>query len=343
METTRAERIRLGLFLLLCIVGVLGFAGYLIGQKVREQKISYFAIFSESVQGLALDARVMLNGIDVGRVTKTQIDPMNLEKVVVWFEVNPETPVKAGTTVQMTSGISLTGNRYLILSGGEAMEANLPDGSQVRVGKNRINEITGQAESMIERVEILVNNLNAILSSDNANKISHILSNLEAASAGGKKLVEHSNALVVNSNTLVNNSNHLVENGSLLIGDGRAFVKSLDSPIQNLDSISQSFKAVSAEMKDAHLAEELKKALGEVQSKLAALDTKQMNDDLVKTLHSIQEMSKRIDLFLYKNQNAFSEVIGQMNEIMDNLNEFSQKIKNNPSSLIRGSGESGRE
>ncbi|SHL01319.1 MlaD family protein [Fibrobacter sp. UWEL] len=343
METTRAERIRLGLFLLLCIVGILGFAGYLIGEKVRQQKIAYFAIFSESVQGLSLDARVMLNGIDVGRVTKTQIDPMNLNKVVVWFEVNPETPVKAGTTVQMTSGISLTGNRYLILSGGEAMEANLPDGSQIRVGKNRINEITGQAESMLERVEILVNNLNTILSSENASKISRTLSNLENASAGGKKLMEHTNTLVVNSNTLVSNSNRMVENGSQLIGDGRAFVKSLDAPIHNLDSITQAFKTVSAEMKEAHLAEELKKTLDEFQTKLAALDTKQMNDDLVKTLHSVQDMSKRIDLFLYKNQNSFSEGVSQMNEILDNINEFSQKIKNNPSSLIRGSGESGRD
>ncbi|PWJ64913.1 MULTISPECIES: MlaD family protein [unclassified Fibrobacter] len=343
METTRAERIRLGIFLLLCIVGILGFAGYLIGEKVREQKISYFAVFSESVQGLSLDARVMLNGIDVGRVTKTQIDPMNLEKVVVWFEVNPETPVKRGTTVQMTSGISLTGNRYLILSGGEAMEQNLPDGSQVRVGKNRINEITGQAESMIERVEILINNLNNILSSENAGKISRTLSNLESASAGGKKLVENGNALVVNSNALVNNSNRMVENGSLLIGDGRVLLKSLETPIQNLDSITQSFKTVSNEMKDAHLVEELKKTLDDVQAKLAALDTKQMNDDLVKTLHSVQEMSKRIDLFVYKNQNAVSEVINQMNEIMDNLNEFSQKVKNNPSSLIRGAGDNGRD
>lgn len=343
MDTTRAERIRLGLFILLCFVGILGFVGYLIGGKIREQKVSYYAIFAESVQGLSIDARVMLNGIDVGRVMQTQIDPMNLEKVVVWFEVDRGTPIKKGTTVQMTSGISLTGNRYLILSGGEAMDENLPDGSEVRVGKNRINEITGQAESMLERVELLINNLNMVLSAENAGKISRTLSNLEAASAGGKKLVEHSNTLVANSNALVNNSNSLVTNSNQLIGDGRELVKSLGSPIQNLDSITQSFKSISAEINEAHLALELKKTLDEIHEKMAALDTKQMNADLVQTLHSIEQMSKRIDLFLYKNQSAFSDGVNQVNEILDNISEFSQKIKNNPSSLIRGNGESGRE
>lgn len=329
METTKAERIRLGLFLLLCFVGIVGFVGYLVGEKVRDQKISYFTVFSESVQGLSKDARVMLNGIDVGHVRKIQIDQDNLNNVVVWFEVSPETPVKAGTRVQMTSGISLTGNRYLILSGGEANEPNLPDESFVEPGVNRISEITGQAENLVARIEVLIDNLNNILSEKNAKKISRALSNFEEASAGSKQLMA--------------NGNVLVNNGNALLNTGSRFIKSMDAPLAKLDTTLGSLQHITAEVDDAHLAVEIKKTLGDIQAKMAALDTKQMNEELVRTLRSVEAMSKRMDVFLYKNQTNFGAALTQLNNILENLNEFSQKIKNQPSSLIRGPKASERE
>jgi len=315
METTRAERIRLGIFLLICLAGVLGFVGYLIGEKIHNQKIHYYTIFSESVQGLSLDARVMLNGIDVGHVRKIQIDSTNLNNVVVWFEVQPETPIKTGTVVQMTSGISLTGNRYLILTGGEASEPNLPDESYVKSGVNKISEITGQAENIVARIETLIDNLNNVLSSDNADKISRTLANIEAAS--------------VNSKNMMVNGNQLV--------------KSMTGPLADLDTTMRSLKGISAEISDAHLAVELKTTMDEIQAKMADLDTKQMNDELVKTLHAVETMASRLDVFLYKNQANFYYALKQLNNILDNVNDFSQKIKSQPSSLIRSSKGSERE
>lgn len=322
METTKAERIRLGLFLLLCFVGIVGFVGYLIGEKIHNQKVTYYTIFSESVQGLSVDARVMLNGIDVGHVRKILIDPKNLNNVMVWFEVSPETPIKAGTQVQMTSGISLTGNRYLILNGGDAAEENLPDGSFVQAGVNRISEITGQAENLVARIEMLLDNLNNVLSEKNAKKISRTLSNFEEASAGTKTMMAIGNALLNNGNRLV---------------------KSMEAPVAKLDTSMGSLKRITAELDESHLAIEVKNTLDQIQAKMAALDTKQMNDDLVKTLHSLEAMSRRVDVFLYKNQTNFADALKQLNAILENLNDFSQKIKNQPSSLIRSPKASDRE
>lgn len=308
METTKAERIRLGVFLLVCIVGVLSFIGYLIGEKIHNQKVNYYTVFSESVQGLSKDARVMLNGIDVGHVRKIHIDSTNLNNVVVWFEVNPETPIKSGTEVQMTSGISLTGNRYLILSGGDADEENLPDESYVKSGVNKISEITGQAENVVARIETLLDNLNNILSADNANRITRTLDNLEMASAGGNRLV-----------------------------------KSMAAPVANMDSAMASLKHITSEFDDSHVAIEITNTLSQVQEKLSHLDTKQMNEDLVKTLHSVETMSKRLDLFLYKNQANFYYALKQLNNILDNVNDLSQKVKSQPSLLIRSSSVPERE
>lgn len=315
METTRAERIRLGIFLLICIVGVLGFVGYLIGEKIHNQKTHYYTVFSESVQGLSVDARVMLNGIDVGHVRKIQIDSTNLNNVVVWFEVKAGTPIKSGTEVQMTSGISLTGNRYLILNGGDATEENLPDEAYVKPGVNKISVITGQAENLVGRIEALLDNLNKILSDDNAGRITRTLSNIEEASQNSKTMMVAGNSLV----------------------------KSMNRPLADLDTTLRSLKGISAEVRDAHLAEEMKRTLNEIQTKLAELDTKQMNEEMVKTLTAVQTISGRLDVFLYKNQSNFNYALKQLNNILDNVNDFSQKIKAQPSSLIRPSKGSDRD
>ena len=69
METTRSERIKLGAFMLLCGILICVFLGYVLKRYLSEQYDNYYTIFDTSVNGLFVDAKVKLNGIDVGSVT----------------------------------------------------------------------------------------------------------------------------------------------------------------------------------------------------------------------------------------------------------------------------------
>ena len=74
MDTTRTERIRLGIFLLICLGAAIGFTVFIAQQQLSKHKTDYYTIFSESVIGLSIDAKVKLNGIEVGNVTDIYID-----------------------------------------------------------------------------------------------------------------------------------------------------------------------------------------------------------------------------------------------------------------------------
>ena len=57
METTRAERIRLGIFILFTLLLVIGTVAFIIGKELMERNTPYFTRFTESVDGLNLGAK----------------------------------------------------------------------------------------------------------------------------------------------------------------------------------------------------------------------------------------------------------------------------------------------
>lgn len=307
MDTTRTERIRLGIFLLICLGTAIGFTVFIAQQQLSNKKTHYYTVFSESVIGLSIDAKVLLNGIEVGNVSKIYIDSTNLENVVVEFDVQSGTPIKTGTRAQMTNGISLTGQKDLVLSGGLVNEPDVPEGGKVLAGTNVFKKISGKAESTVENLNEILDKLSLILSEENARRIGNTLKNLEQASA---------------------NTDRLTRNAQ--------------KPIQSMEASAKSLQKILDDVEKAELAQKLERDLLLVQDKIQEIDTKTINEDLTATLESIRSFSERTNLFLYNAQGDFSEIMGKFNTILSNLSEFSQKIRQNPSALIRTEKKSGR-
>ena len=307
MDTTRTERIRLGIFLLLCLGAAIGFTVFIAQQQLSNRKNEYYTIFSESVIGLSIDAKVKLNGIEVGNVTAIHIDSTNLDNVVVRFDVKEGTPVKQGTRAQMTHGISLTGQKDLVLSGGQVDEPDVPVGGLVLAAPNAISQVLGKAGNSVERIEKMLEQLNNILSEENAKAITNTLKNLEKVSANTDKLTREA-----------------------------------QKPMQEIEAAAVSLHKTLDDVQKAEIAQKLENDLTLVQEKIQSIDTRSLNDNLVSALESVNHLSKRADLALYYNQGRLSEILDQLNTVLSNLSDFSQKIKQNPSALIRSETPQGR-
>ncbi len=307
MDTTKTERIRLGIFLLVCLGSTIAFTIFIAQQRLSDRKTDYYTIFSESVIGLSIDAKVMLNGIEVGNVTRIHIDSTNLTNVVVHFDVREGTPIKAGTRAQMTSGISLTGQKNLVLSGGDVNEPDVPEGGLVLAGKNIFNKLSGQAESTLERVDDILKQLNAVLSEENAVRIENTLKNLEKVSENARKLT-----------------------------------RDAQSPMREIEASAKSLHKTLDDVQHAEIAQKIETDLLLIQEKLNDIDTKAINQNVVSALESIDALSRRTDLIMYNNQGRLTEILDQLSTVLSNLSDFAQKIKQNPSSLIRTEKQSGR-
>ena len=308
METTRAERIKIGAFMLLCGVMICVFLGYVLSRFLNKEFDNYYTVFSESVIGLYNDAQVKLNGIDVGNVTGIEIDSSNLSQVIVRFRVNKGTPIKIGTRAGMTHGISLTGEKQIVLSGGRFDEPDVQEGGFVPAEKTAFDAIANKATDIIGHVDSLMTNLNRVFSEENASSISNSLKNFESAT---------------------NNLNKLTQN--------------LNKPIDNISNAATSMKNVLAEIEEAKIAAKTSENMDLVKQKLEAIDTKAMNENLTQAMESIRQLTQRLDQVVYKNQDQVGEAIMELNAVLENLEEFSQKIKNNPSALIRSENKSRRK
>lgn len=308
METTRSERIKIGAFMLLCGIMICVFLGYVLSRFLNKEFDNYYTVFSESVIGLYKDAQVKLNGIDVGNVTEIAIDSSNLNQVIVRFRVNKGTPIKLGTRAGMTHGISLTGEKQIVLSGGRFDEPDVQEGGFVPAEKTAFDEMANKATDIVGHIDSLLTNINKIFSSENADNISSAIKNFEGASR---------------------NLNNMTQN--------------LNKPINNISNAAASMKNVLAEIEEAKIAAKTSENMDLVKEKLEAIDTKSMNENITQTLESINQLSKRLDQMVYKNQDQVGDAVVELNAVLENLEEFSQKIKNNPSVLIHAENKSRRK
>lgn len=98
------------------IAGVLWLAS---GGGFQKKYDSYLSMVNESVAGLNLNAPVKYRGVDVGKVSDIQLDPVNPAQVRLIFAIAHGTPIKESTTAMLkTQG--LTGIAYVELDGGTA-------------------------------------------------------------------------------------------------------------------------------------------------------------------------------------------------------------------------------
>ena len=307
METTRSERIKLGAFMLFCGVLICVFLGYVLKRYLSEQFDNYYTIFDTDVNGLFVDAKVKLNGISVGSVTSITINEQDLNQVVVAFKVTQGTPIKIGTRAGLTAGMNLTGEKQVILSGGKFSEPNVPEGGLVPAEASMFDQITGQMGDMFGKVNPIIDGLVRVLNPENAESISRTLKNLEVTT----------------------------ENLSHLTADIR-------KPINDMSKSAVSLQKILAEVEEAKIAANANASITTLREKLEAIDTMGLNENLMQTAESMNSLTKRVDAMVYKNEDQVGNAVEELNTILENLEEFTQKIKNNPSALIRTEGKSGR-
>ena len=307
METTRSERIKLGAFMLFCGVLICVFLGYVLKRYLSEQFDNYYTIFDTDVNGLFVDAKVKLNGISVGSVTSITINEKDLNQVVVAFKVQRGTPIKVGTRAGMTAGMNLTGEKQVILSGGNYNEPNVPEGGLVPAATSMFDQITGQVGDLFGKVSPIVDGLNRLLSEENAEALSRSIKNFEKTTENLSKLTED-----------------------------------LRKPLNTMSKSAVSLQKILAEIEEAKLAAKADASITTLKEKLDAIDTKGLNDNLMQTAESMNKLSQRVDAMVYKNEDQVGNAVEELNTILENLEEFTQKIKNNPSVLIRSEGKNGR-
>jgi phospholipid/cholesterol/gamma-HCH transport system substrate-binding protein len=174
MEVSKAEKARLGAFVLGTTAVLALILFFMVGKKLLVRKTGYFTRLSESVSGLALGAPVKQNGVDIGTINAITTDSTDITKAIVRFQVARGTPVKSDMTATLGS-YGITGLKYLEITGGSYGSADVPAGGEVRSELSTFGKITMRADSIAFKVDKLLGNVISITESQNRENINRLI------------------------------------------------------------------------------------------------------------------------------------------------------------------------
>ncbi len=227
---TRSQKIRLGVFVVLSSVMLGAMVVVLLGASIGQQSDTYTTRFEESVSGLELGAPVKYHGVRVGTVDSIMINPDDISEVVVTLSLKHGTPIKADSKVVLNT-MGITGLKFLEVMGGTDDTRFLMPGEEIPSGPSLISRLTGKADVITEKVELLVNNLVELTGEQERAQLKKIMADLQETMESARRIIAENEAGVSQA---VKDLSKTAENLRALTTDGRESLAIIDASIESV-------------------------------------------------------------------------------------------------------------
>jgi len=157
----------IGAFVLVSLFGFVAFMAYISGQQFDDEYDHYIVEYITPPRGISVGSEVRFNGLKMGEVTKTILDKDDPGKVLVYIQVQADTPVHVDSYAQ-NEPLGLTGLSYMQLFAGasgqrfdfESLGETIP---HIEGRGSTLDNLLGGSESVIDNVNLLLSRAVAIL------------------------------------------------------------------------------------------------------------------------------------------------------------------------------------
>jgi len=187
--------------------------------------------------------------------------------------------------------------------------------SYIQPGRSVTDQITGRAEVIADKAEAVLNNIGALTDTQNREKLILLADNTNRA------LSELYDILNKNNETFTTT----LANAELVTVELKETVALAHRTMLNLRGISRS--------------DSIRTIIGNISTfseNLKEVDFVRMFQELNKTLDRTNNMIEQLDESFSKSNADIVTTISTLREAVDNLNQFSRLISEDPSILIRG-------
>jgi phospholipid/cholesterol/gamma-HCH transport system substrate-binding protein len=172
---TKAQKIRLGIFIAIGSVLILVFAGVVAGSRLLQKRDIYYIQYEDtSVNGLQVGGLVNYHGIKIGRVDTIKLNPKDVSKIILTISVDAGTPIRADVEATLVP-VGITGIKSVELRGGTNQAALVKPKSYLKVGTSSFDDFTGRAVSIAEKIDLIASNISSITNNENQKNIAEIL------------------------------------------------------------------------------------------------------------------------------------------------------------------------
>ena len=318
----RAQKIRLGIFIMFSSLLLLILIGFFTARRLFEKTDTYYVTYRDvSVSGLEVGSPVRFMGISVGSISNIRIDPEDVNQIIVRLSLRHGTPVKEDATADIVA-LGITGLKTIEIRGGSNEADFLEEGGVIRQGTSLVEDISGQAEVIAFKVEEVLNNLLLFSQPENINKITNAVDQISQLSNTAN-----------NSFTLINRV--INENRD----DLRQSVVAANSLTSRLDSTSVQLHAAGSQFNTLMQSDTLGEILGnlrDISITLRETNLNQLIENLALTAAQTQKMLVRLDGDIDRGSKDLGDNLLLLKHTLENLEEVSRKVNTDPSILLRG-------
>ena len=246
------------------------------------------------MSGLEQGATVKFSGVPIGKVAKISYLPDDLERVRVELEIQGDFPMKVDM-VATTGAMGITGLKYIEITGGTNAAEALKPGAEITTRISSFSNITGKAENIVAKIELLLNHLNIISNPDRLAVIKEVLENVVT-------ITEEVQGFVGNTRPEI----------SRITG-------STNMLITRLDSIAQDVHNITANVDESISSDRLGNTFSKIDSAANAL----------------QNVAEDVSLLVRQSREDFTMTMENIKHASESADQLIKMLLENPSLLLR--------
>ncbi len=328
MSVSRAQKMRLGVFVISGLVVLVGGLTVLAGMKLGETRETYTIRYVDggvSLSGLEVGSPVKYSGIRVGRVDGIRIDPKDVGVIVVEISLNEGTPVADDSLANLGS-MGITGLKYIELSRGTANAKLRKAGGEIPAGKSALDDLSNQAGAIAEKVNLAIERLNAFVAPEMKDRVASVLDRTDKALATLEATMsENRDALKTVATNLAAASSKF-----------EALAEGLAGTAGSVDKmVADAAPKVSRMLEDTSGLMKRLRATADNADKLLVETTTVMGPEgLQKTIAQLNTLLDRSNLLVLQSRENLTEGLAYLRQTAENMTEFSRRVKDDPSLLL---------
>lgn len=228
---------------------ILGY-NFLKGNDVFSSENQFYAVY-DRVDGLVVSNPVLVNGFQIGRVSRLTLQPSG--QIVAEFKISDEYEIPRNTVANLES-TSLLGGKAIVFNlgnsrqfaeDGDTLKAHIPMGIM-----EQVEPVQEKAEMIISRMDSILTSLNAVISPDfqrNFNRSFASIANTMETLEGTTRKVDH----------LVGAQSSRI---TAILGNLESISANFKSNNEKITSIMNNIDKVTDEVARANFAQTIQKA-----------------------------------------------------------------------------------
>ncbi len=290
--------------------------------QVRDE---YLVVLHGSSGGLETGSQVRFNDILVGRVETVRLDPQDPSKVNVWVSLEHGTPVTVDT-VATPEMAGITGSKRLAMRGGDKNSQLLKPGDTIASANDDLSLIMTKVVNIADKLEDLLNNLIEVTNTKNMDNIASVLNEVEGITKNVNRII-------------TTNESHI--NGIVL--DARQVITKLDASMTKVDSTLMALEGAVGNVVSPSNVRKVSTILDSVNGLVANVTTRTSDEELGQTILSVNRLVADTNVTVLRLRTDLQRVMTELETSVENINEFTQILVENPSVLISGRSEKERQ